>query len=475
MSNHAKTDFDVGIIGGGPAGAAIASYLAKAGAKCVVFEREIFPRPHVGESFVPSSTRVFQDLGFIEKLDKGGFPRKLGAVWTTAASSIWSNVENTDSKPKAYSHDWEEEDFDSVSTIDPNAEVTSAPISFSERKQEGINQNYTYHVDRGKFDQLFLQHAHQLGAAVYEGVSVKDVDFSDTYPSIKISTDKKESDVKVRMIVDASGRRTVLGNRLKLKVNDPRFDQYAVHTWFEGYAREAADISHNKDKGDYIFVHFLPLTNSWVWQIPITDTITSIGVVTQKKNFLDSKGAHDKFFWDCVKSRPEIYDALKQAKQIRPFTEEADYSYAMKQICGNNFILLGDAARFVDPIFSSGVSIALNGARFAKEDILPALETNNFTKERFAFYERTLRNGTRNWYDFINLYYRLNVLFTVFINDKRYRLDILKLLQGDVWDEIEPEVLVKMRQIVSKVESNPNHIWHKLLGSLTANSFSPTF
>lgn len=471
-----KPDFEVGIIGGGPAGAAIAGYLAKAGISCVVFEREIFPRHHVGESFVPSSTRVFKDLGFLEKMEANGFVHKLGAVWTTAASSIWSNLGERNVKPKSYIHGWEEELFD-VSTLDDTANVTSAPIRFDEREQAGINQRYTYHVDRAKFDLLFLQHANELGATVYEGISVKDVDFSNTFPAIKFSMGKnqKEFAVKVKMVVDASGRRTVLGNKLKLKVNDTVFDQYAVHTWFEDYPREAADVSSNKDKGDYIFVHFLPLTNSWVWQIPITETVTSIGVVTQKKNFIESKGAHDRFFWDCVKSRPEIYDALKQAKQVRPFTEEADYSYAMKQICGDRFILLGDAARFVDPIFSSGVSIALNGARFATQDIISAIENNNFSKESFAYYERTLRNGTRNWYDFISLYYRLNVLFTVFINDKRYRLDILKLLQGDVWDEIEPEVLIKMREIVSQVEANPNHVWHKLLGSLTSNSFVPQF
>ncbi len=474
MNSHETPDFDIGIIGGGPAGAAMGAYLAKAGVKCVIFEREIFPRPHVGESFVPSSTRVFQDLNFIDKIEKNGFVHKVGAVWTTAASSIWSKVNSEATKSKSYSHSWGEEFADST-TLDPNSDVTAAPIKFDERHQEGIYQRHTYHVDRGKFDLLLLQHAHELGATVYEGLSVKDVDFSSVLPEVKFAVGNKNFGVKVKTVVDCSGRRTILGNRLKLKVTDPVFDQYAVHTWFENYSREAADISPNKDKGDYIFVHFLPLSNSWIWQIPITETITSIGVVTQKKNFLAAKGVHDQFFWDCVKSRPEIYNALKQAKQIHPFTEEGDYSYAMKQICGDRFVLIGDAARFVDPIFSSGVSIALNGARFASKDIIKALETNNFSKESFASYETTLRNGTRNWYDFIRLYYRLNVLFTVFINDKRYRLDILKLLQGDVYDEIEPDVLVKMREIVSKVESDPSHIWHKLLGSLTSNTFCPEF
>ena len=113
--------------------------------------------------------------------------------------------------------------------------------------------------------------------------------------------------------------------------------------------------------------------------------------------------------------------------QCKPFKEEGDYSYAMKQIVGDRTVLIGDAARFVDPIFSTGVSIALNCSRFAHKDILKSLETGNFSREAFSEYEQTLRRGTKNWYDFITVYYRLNVLFTAFVADPRYRLDVLKL------------------------------------------------
>jgi FADH2 O2-dependent halogenase len=134
--------------------------------------------------------------------------------------------------------------------------------------------------------------------------------------------------------------------------------------------------------------------------------------------------------------------------------------------------MVGDAGRFVDPIFSTGVSIALNSSRFAHKDILGALEKNDFSRESFATFENTLRLGTKNWYDFITVYYRLNVLFTYFINDPRYRLDVLKLLQGDVYDDATPPVLDKMRKMVTEVEQNEKHPWHKLLGDLTANAFA---
>ncbi|MGE0352454.1 MAG: NAD(P)/FAD-dependent oxidoreductase [Gemmatimonadales bacterium] len=446
-----QPDYDVGIIGGGPAGSSMAGYLARAGVRCVVFERESFPRPHVGESLVPSSTRVFKDLDFLPVMEAAGFPHKFGAVWTATGANA-----------RLYDHGWDGLEAD-----------CRADIRFEERQQPGVDQNYTYHVDRGKFDQLLLQHVASMGADVHEGVAVKDVDMTGELPRIRVPNGGGDRDVRVRIVVDASGRRTFLGNRLRLKLMDKVFDQYAIHTWFDGFDR-ASVMPGAEQKQDYIFVHFLPITNSWVWQIPITDTVTSIGVVTQKRHF---KAAADReaFFWECVGSRPELHDALRRAQQVRPFSEEGDYSYAMSQITGDGWIMVGDAGRFVDPIFSTGVSIALNSSRFAHGDILRALETGNTSREAFREYEDTIRRGTRNWYNFITVYYRLNVLFTAFIRDPRYRLDVLKLLQGDVYEEEEPPVLTRMRKIVSEVEDNPNHVWHKLLGDLTADAFKPAF
>ncbi len=442
-----KPDFDVAIIGGGPAGSSMAAYLAKAGVSCVLFERELFPRPHVGESLVPSSTRVFKDLDFIPKMEEAKFPHKFGAVWTT------------DDKKLPYEHDFE--------GLSPECNVD---IRFDEREQAGVDKNHTYHVDRSKFDLMLLQHANKLGAAVYEGVKVKEVDFGPKEPIVRFNMGSREMGVSAKMVVDASGRNTFLGNQMKLKIKDPVFDQYAIHTWFDGYDRRA--FAKKDAQLNFIFVHFLPISNTWIWQIPITDSVTSVGVVTQKKHFAKSRKDREQFFWEAVGTRPLLREKLKQADQMHAFKDEGDYSYAMKQLCGDRFLMVGDAGRFVDPIFSTGVSIALNSSRFAHKDILNALEKNEFSRENFATFENTLRLGTKNWYDFITVYYRLNVLFTYFINDPRYRLDVLKLLQGDVYDEARPPVLEKMRQMVTEVEQNQKHPWHKLLGDLTANAFS---
>lgn len=441
-----KPDFDVAIIGGGPAGAAAAGYLAKAGVRCVVLERELFPRPHVGESFVPATTRVMRELDFIDQMDASGFPRKYGAVWRA-----------TDRSP-IYDHDWE--------GLAPDCD---ASVRFEEREQAGVDKNYTWHVDRGKFDLLFLQHANRLGAEVYEGITVQRVELAAGEPSdVRFKMGRREMGVSARMVVDASGRRTFLGKQLGLRVHDPVFEQFAIHSWFDGYDR-------GTDRADYIWIHFLPITNTWIWQIPITESVTSVGVVTQKRHFAGRADERDAFFWKCVDSRPDVVEKLKRAEQLRPFTVEADYSYSMKQICGDGFALIGDAARFVDPIFSSGVSIAMSSARFLAGDLVPALERGDVGKASFADFEGTMRNGMRNWYEFITLYYRLNVLFTMFLRDERHRLDVLELLQGDVYDQSEPAVLKRMREVVTEVESNERHVWHRQLGDLTGKAFRPQF
>ena len=444
-----EPDFDIGIIGGGPAGASLAAYLAKAGVKCVVFERELFPRPHVGESLVPSSTRVFNELGFLDQMEEAKFPHKFGAVWTA------------NDQARSYDHDWD--------GLSPDCH---AEVRFAEREQPGVNKNYTYHVDRGKFDLLLLQHANRLGAAVYEGVRVSGVDFSSELPVIRFTMGRKEMGVSVRMVADASGRQTFLGNQLKLKVKDTVFDQYAIHSWFGGVRSQGAlqnptstaiistsTSSRSRIAGSGRFRSPMRLpASAWSRRRRTLSGRSRIGK--------SSSGSR----W---KAAPALQMRSSGRNAFGGSRKEGDYSYAMSQICGDRFVLVGDAGRFVDPIFSTGVSIALNSSRFAHRDILGALERNDFSRASFKTFEDTITLGTRNWYEFISVYYRLNVLFTYFITDRRYRLDVLKLLQGDVYDDARPPVLDKMRSMVSEVEQNAKHPWHALLGDLTNDAFRP--
>ncbi|HEX9940959.1 MAG TPA: NAD(P)/FAD-dependent oxidoreductase [Thermoanaerobaculia bacterium] len=429
-----EPEFEVGIIGGGPAGSTLASYLARGGVKCVVLEREMFPRPHVGESLVPATTRVLDEIGFLPQMEEAKFVHKYGAVWTATHTRRTFGLKFG-------------EDYDYFTDV-----------RLDEVEQPGVHQDHTYHVDRSKFDLLLLKHAEQLGATVCQGIVVQRVDFHPAgHPEIVTSLGGKEIRFRVRIVADASGRRTLLGNQLKLKVKDPHFDQFAIHSWFEDFDRGTSP------QHDYIFIHFLPMLDTWVWQIPITDRITSIGVVTQRKHFAGTKEDRKAFFWQCMSTRPELHEKLCKARQVRPFQEEGDYSYSMKRLSGDGFLLVGDAGRFVDPIFSSGVSIALNSARLASKAILGALASGDVSEKSFQAFEAAMRHGTSTWYKFITLFYRLNLLYTLFLRDPRHRPEVVRLLQGEVWDEVEPPVLAEMQRVVEAVERDPEHVWHHLL------------
>ena len=430
--------YDVAVIGGGPAGSTAASYLSKEGLKVVLFEKKKFPRPHVGESLVPAVNRVLHELGLFEKLETHGFLKKYGAAWTTFNSN-----ENA-------SHDFKGMEI-----------LEQVDILFNERVNPDAFKEFTFHVDRAEFDELLLNHSESLGATVFQNAGVQHTDFSNTdFVSLQVNVNGEQKEFRAKMIVDASGRDTQVGSQLNLKISDPVFDQFAIHSWFKNFDR------NEKELHDYIFIHFLPFHHTWIWQIPITNEITSLGLVTSKKHIKGRADDLEKIFNEFMENDSDLAQRIKKAERIRPFTLEADYSYSMKQMAGDRFVMVGDAARYVDPIFSSGVSIALNSARFAKDNILRAFQTGNFKREAFQDYEKIIGAGCKNWYRFISMYYRLNVLFTWFVKNPKYRLEVIRFLQGDVYDENESFLLRDMEETLQEVEKNPKHIWHDLLHNI---------
>ncbi len=413
------------IIGGGPAGSTMGSYLSMAGIPNTIFESANHPRAHVGESLVLSTTRVFMDIGFLQTMEKEGFVKKYGAAW--------------------HDHSGRE-----------------TGIDFEPFIEEGITQSYTYHVDRGKFDLLMLKHAEKLGSKVYQGVQVKQVLFDSRNQACGVLASIAGQDVEIpaSLVVDASGRGTLLGRQLNIKRMDPIFNQYAVHAWFEGLDRGEGETA------DWIHIHFLPVERGWAWQIPITDTITSVGIVAEREVFRKANKDYEGYFYHYALSNPALAKALKPARRYNEWKTEGDYSYMMDCFVGDGWLMVGDAARFVDPIFSSGVSIALNGSRYASQFIVKAFEQNNFSREILLPYETRIRAGVSIWYEFIRLYYRLLPLFTHFIMSKKYRGQVKRLLQGDVFDRKEVEVLDAMRKYIEVVEKSENHIFHNALGDI---------
>jgi FADH2 O2-dependent halogenase len=243
-----------------------------------------------------------------------------------------------------------------------------------------------------------------------------------------------------------------LGNQLRLKKKDPIFDQYAVHTWFTGVNRGESPSE------DYIHIYFLPIERGWVWQIPITDEITSVGVVADKKIFRDAFSDLETYFYQNLQTNPRLSEAMANATQIKGFDTEGDYSYSMERFVGDNWMMVGDSARFVDPIFSSGISVALYSAKFAAEQIQQAFESGDFSAAALQPYEDTLRRGVEVWYEFIRLYYKLLPLFTHFIQSPKHRLGVMRLLQGEVFDREEVPVLKAMREYIKAVEESESHL-----------------
>ena len=418
---------DVVIIGGGPGGAAMGAYLSRAGISNTLFEAAVHPRPHVGESMVTASTRVFEEIGFLPVMEREGFVHKFGATWHAPRNE------------------------------------GSFSIRFGEFPQEGIAQEYTYHLDRARFDELLLRHAEGLGTKVHEGTPVRRVLFDGARAvGVVVGTPDGEVEVPARVVVDASGRNAVLGTQGKLRKKDPLFDQYAVHAWFEGVARGPADTA------EHIHIYFLEVERGWAWQIPITDTVTSMGVVADKRVLKGNTRDLQRYFDGLVASNDNLARAMAPARRVNELKAEADYSYSMRRFAGEGFVLVGDAARFVDPIFSSGVSVALYSAKFASESIVAALADGSRGAEARAFagYERRLRAGVEIWYEFIRLYYKLLPLFTHFIQSKRHRLQVLRLLQGEVFDRDEVPVLDEMRAFIAAVENDPRHAFRGRLSDL---------
>jgi FADH2 O2-dependent halogenase len=277
---------------------------------------------------------------------------------------------------------------------------------------------------------------------------------------VRVKFAGQEIDIPSRIVVDASGRQTLLGRQLNLKQNDKIFNQYAVHGWFENVER-----GEDPKTADYIHIYFLPVKRGWAWQIPITDRITSVGVVAEREVFQQFKTESERYFNTYIQSNKGLARAMDRAVRINEFKTEGDYSYILDKFCGNGFLMVGDAARFVDPIFSSGVSVAMHSARFGAETIRAALVSGDLSEAAFKPYERTLRGGVEIWYEFIRLYYKLLPLFTLFIQSE-YRVEILRLLQGEVFNREDVRVLDVMRRYISVVEKNENHVFRGQLSDI---------
>jgi FADH2 O2-dependent halogenase len=265
-------------------------------------------------------------------------------------------------------------------------------------------------------------------------------------------------DLRARAVVDASGRRCLLARQLRIIRKDPDFDQFAVSSWFHGVKQPPERL-----KGFTLF-YFVGLPKGWAWQIPLRNGITSVGVVVEKRDFQKAGRSEAEFFYSLVGRSLNFTDAMKDAERIRRWQIHGDYSYKVDKFAGPGWLLVGDALRFIDPIFSSGVDVALYSAKFAYEALKEGFATGDEGRS-FARYEQRVGPGIEVFYEMIDMFYTTQNLFSSFTMRRQWREMMVRAHQGNPY---VPETQRRTRRLLDAM-----HRAHKVVMSDPNNLLRP--
>lgn len=356
---------DVIVIGGGPAGSSTAAILAEQGHKVLVLEREKFPRYHIGESLIPFTYGPLHRLGLIDELKKSHFTKKY-----------------------------------SVQFVQPDGSKTQPFYFFNRYDRDSIAQ--TWQVMRSEFDLMLMNKARSHGAEVREQTEVTQLLRDDNGRVLGVRVkgpDGQSQDLLARLVVDATGKEAFASHRLGWRVGDPYLNKVAVWTYYKGSKRQSGI-----DEGGTT-VAFLP-HKGWFWHIPMHDDLVSVGVVADGK-YLSRDGVRDpKAMFDReIGENRWIEEHLSQGECTGEFWITSEYSKHSRFGCCEGLLLVGDAYAFLDPVFSSGVMLALKSGVLAGDAISQALRDNDLSPERFEDYGKQMRMGIENMRKLVYAFY----------------------------------------------------------------------
>ena len=381
---------DVLVVGGGPGGATIAALLAGRGLDVVVLEKDHHPRFHIGESLLPMNMPLLERLGVADEVARIGMP-KWGVDFVSPTHGRGVAFEFGDS--------WDK----------------SLPYSFQVRRSE--------------FDHILLRNAATRGARVSEGwrVTALDLDHADGVEAVARDEAGAERRVRARFLVDASGRETLVASKLGLKDRNRRHASAAIYGHFTGARRQEGRAEGN--------ISIFWFDGGWIWFIPLMDGTTSIGAVCPPAYLKSRDTDVTTFFRQIIAQSPELSERLADATLTGPATATGNYSYRSRGMVGARYLMVGDAYAFIDPVFSTGVYLAMNSAFQAADAVVAVLARPREGARALARFDAGVRRGLDRFSWFI---YRMNqpALRDLFMNPRnvlRVQEAMLSMLSGDVF------------------------------------------
>ncbi|HEU4391821.1 MAG TPA: NAD(P)/FAD-dependent oxidoreductase [Blastocatellia bacterium] len=390
----ATSTYDVIVIGGGPAGSSVASILSREGRKVVLFEKEVFPRHHIGESLMTDTYFTFQRMGILEKLKQSPFVRKY--------SVQFANHSGRESRPFYF---------------------------FEANHHESA---VTWQVTRAVFDKLLIEHAAEQGATVYQGTPIKQVLFEDDR-AIGVEaqmSDGSSQSFYAKVVVDATGQTAMLSNQFRWRVRDPKLKKAVLYSYFKGAHREP-----DLNGGATLVLRTERGSGGWFWYIPLENDITSVGIVAEPDYLVKGRGRDlAKIFHEEVEKCEACRRRVAGAERVDKIYSILDYSYRSERCAGDGFMLIGDAYGFLDPIYSSGVLLALKMAELAADAIHDAFANNDYSGERLGQFQTKLDNGIESMRKLVYAFYSDDFSFSSFLQKHPdQRVNIINLLIGNVF------------------------------------------